>query len=80
MSYNSKYTGAEVEDLLDIVAEGGGGGGSYDDTELRNAVAMRNVAAVDVGSELGDPPDYATVAYVNTAIANAITNIINSDF
>lgn len=37
MEYHSKYTGAEVDALLGKVESGDvGGGGSYDDTELRN--------------------------------------------
>ena len=40
MSYNSKYTGEQVESLLDIVAQGGGGGGEVVKTTEAEITAM----------------------------------------
>lgn len=40
MSYNSKYTGEQVESLLDIVSQGGGGGGEVVKTTEAEITAM----------------------------------------
>ena len=40
MSYNSKYTGAQVEALLDIVNQGGSGGGEVQKTTEAEILAM----------------------------------------
>ncbi len=61
MSYNSKYTGQQVEDSLDKVQE-------------------LNVSAVEMGTEVDDIViEYATTQYVDTAIATAITTVLNME-
>lgn len=61
MSYNSKYTGAEVEGLLDKT------------TDL-------NISAVDLGESVEDVElNYITQPELDTAIANAITTVLNTE-
>lgn len=69
----------------DITIEGGE---SYDDTEvkedisaLKQEVGKRNVGAEDTDESVEEPEDkYASIEFVNTKIANAITNELNADF
>lgn len=55
MSYNSKYTGQEVEQLLDQVANGGTGGGGS---------SLANVQAVDTSETLDDVETNTYIKYV----------------
>ena len=60
MSYNSKYTGREVEEAIDKVEE-------------------LNVAIVDSGEEVEEPElDYVTREELDNAIAQAITDTLNT--
>ena len=62
MAYNSKYTGAEVENLLGKIDNKQDTISDLD--EIRRGAAKGTTAA--------------TTAYVNQAIANAITNTLNT--
>lgn len=62
MAYNSKYTGQQVEDILDSVK---GKQDTISDLEEIRSGASKGASA-------------ATTAYVNQAIANAITNTLNT--
>lgn len=71
MSYNSKYTGTQVEEILDSV------GGKQD--------AIADLDAIRSGAEKGAtalqsiPSEYVTENELNNAIATSITNILNTE-
>jgi hypothetical protein len=68
--FDSKYTGEEVECILDSV------GGKQD--KLESSV---NIKTINGESILGSGDiTVATISDVNTAIANAITNAINASY
>lgn len=111
MSFNLKYTGEELESILDLVKdkvdkEAGKGLSSndytnadkqklaglqnYDDTELRTAIQGKQNTIADLGSirsgaSLGAtalqsiPAIYATKNDVANAIAEAVTNALNTE-
>lgn len=54
-------------------------GASYDDTEIRNEIAARNISAVDIDEEIDDTSSFATTDYVNSAIAAAIITTLNTE-
>lgn len=57
-----------------------GGGESYDDTEVRNELSLRNVSAVAIDEEVEEPEDkYATKGYVDDAINSAIVVVLNTE-
>lgn len=57
-----------------------GGGESYDDTEIRNEISLRNVSAVAIDEEVEEPEDkYATKGYVDEAINSAIVVVLNTE-
>ena len=62
MAYNSKYTGAEVENLLSKIDN--------------KQDAISDLDEIRSGASKG--ASAATTAYVNQAIANAITNTLNT--
>lgn len=66
----------KIQELLDKVEQGGGS--SYDDTELREEIAVRNVSAVDTGESADDVVAYATTMYVDNAITAAIIETLNT--
>ena len=68
----------ELTSEIDFISSTGGG---YDDAELRELIAMRNVASVDTNESVDEPmfPQYATEEYVDNAITNAITNTLNTE-
>lgn len=68
--FDSKYTGQEVENILDSVE------GKQD--KLESAV---NIKTINGESILGGGDiTVATISDINTAIANAITNAINASY
>ena len=107
--FNSKYSGEQVEALLDQVASGnaggGGGGGITVETDPIFSAspaasiteekiagwdgkqeAIADLATIRSGAEKGAtalqsiPEEYVTEDYVDNAIANAITNVINASY
>lgn len=96
MAYNSKYTGQEVENLLDQIANGstGGGGVTVESDPIFSASPaatitegkiaewngkqdlISDIDAIRSGASKG--ASAATPAYVDQAIANAITNTLNT--
>ena len=68
MSYNSKYTGKQVDDLLDQV-EG-----------LSNIDLSEYVTAEDAGEEIDDVESpFVTKAELDLAISEAITTTLNTE-
>lgn len=70
MSYNSKYTGVQVDELLGKA-----------DTALQSYTEQYQgtITAVATEETVEDiTADYATSAYVNDAIASAITATLNT--
>jgi hypothetical protein len=68
MSYNSKYTGKQVDDLLDQV-EG-----------LSNIDLSEYVTAEDAGEEIdGVESPFVTKAELDLAISEAITTTLNTE-
>lgn len=64
MSYNSKYKGAEVEEALDKFANG----------------KVGTIGAVDTNESVDEPEmDYVTKSELNDALAQAITNTLNTE-
>ena len=81
MSYNSKYTGKQVEDLLDIVSQGGVATGNEEitisDTEPTEDVDMW----IDLSSspDTVDLADYVTELELNTTLKNKQDKIEDLD-
>lgn len=67
----------DIKTFVENAVQGGGGG--YDDTEIRNEIAVRNISAVDIDEEIDDTSSFATTDYVNSAIAAAITKTLNTE-
>lgn len=70
MSYNSKYTGAQVEDLLDQIEN--------KQNEIEDLDTIRSGAAKGATALQSVPDTYATKAFVTDAIASAITTTLNT--
>lgn len=79
MSYNSKYTGAEVEALLD--AANGKQDKITDLDEIRSGAAAGATALQSIPAEYvteSELSEYVTETELNTAISAAITNVLNT--
>lgn len=50
--FNSKYTGEQVEQLLDQVASGNASGGGYDDTEIKGQISDLEATIGDINTIL----------------------------
>lgn len=79
--FNSKYSGEQVEALLDQVASGNasGGGGGGIVVEI-DPVYSTSPAASITEEQIGIWNGKASISDVNTAIENAITNVINASY
>lgn len=68
--FDSKYTGQEVEHILDSVE------GKQDKLESGVNIKTINGESILGGGDI----TVATISDINTAIANAITNAINASY
>lgn len=92
MEYQSKFTGAEVDSLLEKVQKGGSGGSVIVDSSLsttsENPVMNKAITSelnkkatkeelTELSAEVGKKADKT---YVDNAIAEAIGNAINGEY
>lgn len=79
--YNSKYSGEQVEALLDQVASGNAGGGSGGGIAVEIDPIFSASPAADITEEqIRIWDSKASMSDVNAAIASAITLTINADY
>jgi hypothetical protein len=78
--FQSKYSGEQVEAILDLVANGEAGGGGGGITVETDPVFSASPAASITEAKKAEWDAKATESYVNDAIANAVTSTINASY
>lgn len=77
--FQSKYSGEQVEAILDAVANGGAGGGGGITAETDPVFSVSPAASITEEKKM-EWDAKATESYVAQAIADAITATINASY